>query len=311
MRVQGRWLLGTNSLVNISQVKSAVQMQSLLGAEKKLHKSFCQYRPWMSAVDSLHELQELDECPSSGLLNKDHKRIDLMRGLFSDAYGMSEVSSYQTGFQMMLSNDAGFKQNVETHEASLNLILKSSMGSRFSQVVQEVNLVTSDSGSIEDLRLHGSGFSTHKYRGGIFISAPRYHMGVFENTLNLTHELGHQVLMLLQCCDDLIKNFERKTVYSVVRREDRPAIMSFHAMVAVAYMIEWLLIAPDELNQYVSKERRGKRLLGLVNDLEVALLTIKTFALTQLGHEICREFTGLLALAKENLPMESMEQAVG
>ena len=56
--------------------------------------------------------------------------------------------------------------------------------------------------------------------------------------VDIAHELGHQVLMLYQLSDKIILSPLDAPVYSSVRKATRPAILSLHACIAAAYMME-------------------------------------------------------------------------
>lgn len=90
----------------------------------------------------------------------------------------------------------------------------------------------------KSLRENGSGSSVHWFKGAIFLSppveSPHAHL---ELILNIVHELGHQSLMIYQDSDEIIYNGLNVEVYSSIRKTSRPAIMSFHALVAVYYML--------------------------------------------------------------------------
>ena len=110
------------------------------------------------------------------------------------------------------------------------------------------------------LRSDGSGKSCHWLKGAIFASAPVNHaFQDLEFSLNIVHELGHQILMVFQDADLVIEDLS-KPVYSSVRRTERPAIMSFHALVAVYFMLYFFSelrksadLTPDEINYVDAK----------------------------------------------------------
>ena len=58
--------------------------------------------------------------------------------------------------------------------------------------------------------------------------------------MNLAHEVAHQVLQVYQASDSIVEEASlRAPVFSVIRRLDRPAILSFHAVLASVFMAEW------------------------------------------------------------------------
>ncbi|MGE3682678.1 MAG: HEXXH motif-containing putative peptide modification protein [Bdellovibrionales bacterium] len=143
-------------------------------------------------------------------------------------------------------------------------------------------------------RIGGVGFSTELAKGAVFLSVPRIEdFAAEELSINLAHEMGHQALGIFQAGDRIVAGDLGTPVYSAVRRTMRPAIHSFHAMVALAYMVEYLskrIESPTSLSERQVEFFR-RRYAELNADLNVAVGALKDLEFTKIGaslfHECC------------------------
>jgi hypothetical protein len=85
--------------------------------------------------------------------------------------------------------------------------------------------------------------STHGAKGVIFLSVPKVitFETILEMSIRISHELGHQVLIIYQSADRILESDLAEKVYSGVRMTERPAIQSFHALVALYFMLNFLV----------------------------------------------------------------------
>jgi HEXXH motif-containing protein len=120
----------------------------------------------------------------------------------------------------------------------------------------------------QKLREYGSGKSCHWLKGAIFLSLPENHPhAALELSLNIVHELGHQALMIYQDADPIIKNLNQP-VYSAIRKTNRPAIMSFHALVAIHFMLYFFTKLVNEHSHRFNTEE--------INYLQDKIKTLKS-----------------------------------
>jgi len=128
------------------------------------------------------------------------------------------------------------KRSVEIYEKSLNLISEWEpwQSKAFFAIIKSIIPISSGGKNDED----GNAFSDHHMIGAIFTSV-EYRSPFPEISLNISfaHELGHQALMLYQNSGDMFFGND-SWVYSGVRKTLRPVVASFHAAVALSYMIE-------------------------------------------------------------------------
>lgn len=116
-------------------------------------------------------------------------------------------------------------------------------------------------------------FSSHEARSAIFLSIPpRSPTTRIELAFDLVHEMGHQALMRFQSADPLMTSDFDTPIFSGVRRTPRPAIHSYHAAAAIAYMLAFIeggegLLENTEEEVFLEEQCSLLR-TGLQNSLE-------------------------------------------
>jgi HEXXH motif-containing protein len=140
------------------------------------------------------------------------------------------------------------------------------------------------------------GYSSHLARGIIFRSflpsANKYDVAI-----DLAHELGHQVLITWQSVDPILTSDADQPVFSEIRKVDRPAIQSFHAAVALAYMLFFVRTLHGDAQCQEAAERRGRTYRGSLGEsLEMALDSLnKNCSFSPLGLKMMAEMRQLVA----------------
>lgn len=134
------------------------------------------------------------------------------------------------------------------------------------------------------------GYSTHLARGVIFRSFPPQ-ANAYDVAIDLAHELGHQVLMAWQSVDKILTTDHEQPVFSEIRQVDRPAIQSFHAAVALAYMLFFVKSMQGSAECQDAGLRRGKTYRGTLQaSLNMATLSLrKNCKFTPLGLKMMEE----------------------
>lgn len=137
---------------------------------------------------------------------------------------------------------------------------------------------------INNLRNDGSGKSCHWLKGAVFLSAPVNHpFADLEFALNIVHELGHQILMVFQDADLIMEDIS-KPVYSSIRRTNRPAILSFHALVAVYFMLNFFNNLRNETNlSLVEIDYVDEKIKKLRADFSAGAFALKDIEFTPIG----------------------------
>ncbi len=137
----------------------------------------------------------------------------------------------------------------------------------------------------------GRGLSTHDYVGGIFseLPVPFPHEDI-ETAINLSHEIGHQALMVYQRCDRIIHGDLYTPVYSPIRETMRPAIMSIHANVASLYIVHFLEGLLSSKNLTLSQSNyASRRLVENKNKLSLGVSCLSILNFTPVGKKIISE----------------------
>ena len=139
------------------------------------------------------------------------------------------------------------------------------------------------------------GYSTHLARGAIFRSLPKDN-DRYDVAIDIVHEVGHQVLMAWQSIDTIIASDPTAPVFSEIRRVDRPAIQTFHATVALAFMRYFEKTLSDDIGLQAAARRRGATYSGtLSNSLALSISSIrKVCQLTELGQKLLDEMEVLI-----------------
>lgn len=147
-------------------------------------------------------------------------------------------------------------------------------------------------------RKKGVGFSSHLARNFIFMSVPEIpEFAELELAINIMHEVGHQALLVYQSCDPILSSDPKALIYSGIRRCHRPAILSFHGAVALAYMIQgfktallWPEYQSDRASEYIRE-----RLKIISIDLVQTLVDLSKCQYTPLGKRLFQELAQVLA----------------
>jgi HEXXH motif-containing protein len=164
---------------------------------------------------------------------------------------------------------------------------------RLSILVHEILPLSSGDDRLLNGAATGQGLSSAHYLGGIFIAPPRGR-GTDEDLvqlmLNLMHEVGHQMLFLLQASDTLVLN-PKEQVYSPVRKVSRPVLRSMHACSAAAMMLElceeiringaWSSAAARQFQLHSGEQSQG---------LRIGLKSLSGVGLTPVGSKVCRQW---------------------
>lgn len=154
----------------------------------------------------------------------------------------------------------------------------------------------------KNVRRGGVGFSSEYAKGAIFLSIPRQkEFPEIELSINLAHEMGHQALMVYQAADQIIEGDLGLPVYSGVRKTNRPAIQSFHAMIALAFMVEYVTkrMMRDHSSADAASIYLGQQKAVLVTDFEVAIKAFDGIALTPIGQKLYGECQELLQFVRD------------
>ncbi|MCB9025397.1 MAG: hypothetical protein H6625_03695 [Bdellovibrionaceae bacterium] len=296
------FLLGESSFQNIKRLNCILNDQARRKTELAKGIQFPEYEPWMCSSQSRKRFSILKgnfQKKQSPEPVVDLNRLILLKRAISESkcghdlhYLLPEDQNRKI-MDFSIDNSTNFELEVNHCINYINRF-SPSISTIFSELIyQIVPLVPKKNYS--KIRQNGSGFSTHEFRGVIFLSlAVNTSISRFENLLNLVHELAHQVLFLYQCSDSIIADDLYKSVYSVIRKTERPAIQSFHALVASAYMLQFCLDISHIQSEIVETNYFKSRVSELKNYLYEGLNAFENINFTKTGDCIYSEISKLL-----------------
>ncbi len=156
-------------------------------------------------------------------------------------------------------NEAKFQAQFKMFQAAIGLV---ELWSPWMQTVFGLVIKTIIPVGVASGKDYGFSFTDDNFIGAIFASIdPKSPFPELLLNTYLAHELGHQALMIYQHAGDLFYATDEQ-VYSGVRKTLRPAVASFHAAVALAYLIDCV----RSLLKYRSDLAERAYLLALLDD---------------------------------------------
>ncbi|MCB0361383.1 MAG: hypothetical protein KDD35_01590 [Bdellovibrionales bacterium] len=284
--------LGPQSIENMVRLAHELESRALEEVNQKQEGrgfEFRSYHPWMSHC--LNNLSDMDGSISS-LVASDEELVRYSRALSMGNEPLGRLDGKARYFQICLPDTTSLSE----FRHLFNEILKFNgracpfFHNKYLSIVRQVVPIEAQDPINFPTRVNGSGFSNHHLRGLVFLSLPLSSPVQFlEGALNLAHEAGHQALMILQCCDDILAGPIGAPVYSVIRKTSRPAILSFHAAFATAYMIEWMMESWEFLSEISEPKDIRLRWKTLQDDLQAAIHIFLSQKFTPLGQLVFNE----------------------
>jgi len=235
-----------NLLDDLIDLKKSIDHEVIVLSNKKMETSLASYSPWLCGLVqnegdySFHPVY--NHQPSKGEILSDPETLkNLDDFLRKDGALVWDLSEEKTGISDKKVTDIGLMdpisaQIIEFYEISKAEIKKGPLFSKgFDDIVDVVVPVSAPN-------YKSYSYSTILARGAIFIEVPytrKYGQLLFE--MSLVHELGHQILFLLQCTDTLIHEKDILTpIWSGIRQQSRPAIKAMHGLVALSFMLNYI-----------------------------------------------------------------------
>ena len=297
---QGSFLTGATGYNFVAGTVDRVDSEILRKVNSELGECYLEFSPWMSTNKYLDEFKNLESLTLDRELFLDRLSLEKLSRIISseenrDLYKVHYESDGNIG--VCLSSDKEFLGDYKALQNALQLIKTNDFEYylRFKKVVNQVILQTATGGT--QIRQDGTGLSSFNYRKGIFLSIPRGVNIEVELLLNIAHEFGHQCLINLQHIDRIIMESHFKLVFSVIRKVKRPSILSFHALIASVFMLEFIIRNNDLLVELSSNDYIKSRKNEVLKDVEKGIKILKTCSLTPLGKNILDECLGLYIFA--------------
>jgi hypothetical protein len=293
------WIVGSGGAAKLSRLSENL-FQKIQDADAKRTGTFSpHYLPWLTCPVRADRIGVRDVAPSEDRILRDEYVLRRLRMTYwaSRNAPLGEVSIASKC--IAIDVHAG-KRNLQILKSAIDLVATTndSWKIRFQSLARFiVPLKTIGKG----VRVGGVGFSSEFAKGAIFLSIPKTEkFPEIELSINLAHEMGHQSLMIFQSGDRIIDGDLGLPVFSGVRKTNRPAIQSFHAMIALVSMVEYALSRLDNpIPLSVDGQRYLRnRLEALLRDLAVAVAGFTNIPLTRIGQVLYGESRSLLAKAE-------------
>lgn len=291
------WAVGDASIDRITAIAGRFRQLLLEDFSRELNLKQCSYLPWMAVRSCRAALLPLIERqpspPKHVLLLEQSSFLRLLANVLQvdGRHPLSAIVPEDIGAEILSDTSAlsQWRDRLSQAETALNLAVPW-MGNLCRRLLQFVVPIRH--------RLLGKpikrGFSTPLCYGAIFLTFEdrTFEMpwAVIELAIDLAHELGHHVLHAYQTADRIISSDLTAPVYSGVKKTARPAIMSVHASMALAYM----LIAARALQRHSTDSFVNDRLSRMIQDYqaqqELALTEIRNHCtFTALGTRILHD----------------------
>ncbi|MBK25419.1 MAG: hypothetical protein CME70_15600 [Halobacteriovorax sp.] len=263
-----KWFFDNSGLEKICEINDAFRNKAIEFANNKLSKNYKTYSPWMSNVDNLKELENY--FATEELVFPKHTDTKPLERIF-----LTESIEKKLSFGGLSTEE------MQILTKSIDLVRKHSkdISKLFSILVKHIVPINTENGEFQKI---GNGFSSHFAKGCIFLSIPKMdEYNELQLSINIAHEIGHQCLYLYQTADSIFENGIDDLVYSYVRKAKRPAIQSFHATVALAFMVHFL----NEFNEPILSKNKffAERKESLTSDFTMSLESFSRVNFTQVG----------------------------
>ncbi len=292
-----QWILGSDCTQNVLKLWDSFQRKRVLEFQK-LGFEAKHYHPWSWIVSERPDLSGLlnfKKRNEGHLLISETEELRLVDDAMADADGLSMGRASRDIRTTILFNiDEKFPaaSKLVSDAVKLQALVTPWINQVFQKMIWGIIPLYHE----QDGQPWRRGFSSMDCPGLIFTSflervSTLSTTARAQMTVDLAHELGHHVLMIYQCADRIIDGDLAAPVYSSVRRTFRPAIMSFHAAFAMAYMMN-TCVSIAESSEASPAEREYARLslrdfekhqLACLQELKVKC------AFTLLGHRMMRE----------------------
>jgi len=286
----GRWITGSLGARRLSELRA--KLDALESVPQRGG-----YSPWMSnptlrvRAEAFSSLPAVLRPRSSAEVVSASSDLSTMHSFFTSA-GEQGLEALQPSGSTTLKLDTSATETKQSSSVILQWALATvssaneSFCQRMSSLCQQIAPVSRIDGSRP--RSQGRGFSSHLYRGGIFLEPPQLEFHTHEETaINLAHELGHQALFVLQSFDSIIVEKDlRKPTRSPIREVERPAIQTLHATVACLYMAEFLASFIEHRRNSAFLQNKYELMRSLVSQ---GISSLDTVELTPVGRAVIRD----------------------
>lgn len=296
--VRNSWCVGSMGAERLGHLSGRL-FERIVESRNERGDEARSYLPWHSCDAFADRIQASSVPLSKNRILKDSEVLKQMRKAYWGGK-MQPLGGVSIASKSMSIDVRAERRDLAVLDRAIELVRSTdaSWEARFDSLVR---LVVPLRGLGKSVREGGVGFSTHYAKGAVFLSIPRQRsFPHIELSINVAHEMGHQALMIYQAADRIIAGDLGQPVFSGVRKTNRPAIQSFHALVALTYMVEYTTMRLKKISALDAPEaaylkQRHEILLG---DLEVSIAAFEAIDLTLLGENLYLDAKAIVAFAK-------------
>ena len=291
----GRWIIHETGKDKIEALASVLYDGFKKKAEKNHAREFFRYSPWMSIPKSSKswKFSEYEIGTEKNRVVNNKEALQYTRQeLEKNEEDPLNIRGQKIRLEIFADIEDYYPESDKIFGQALDLLENSCtwMGSLSYKLIYSVMPICWKI-KREDI---GSG-SSHLFIGNVFMGLPSPDSPSprLDLAIGFAHELGHQALIIYQNSDNIISSAISEPTYSGVRKENRPAIMSFHACVALAFMVEACVnlskvkLADEEMN-YLKRLYREKLI-----SLRLTLNGLSSVKFTRLGQLLLNDIQNL------------------
>lgn len=293
---KGKYLTGTEGSAFCLGLLHKQDAISIKRVNEYLSSNFSEYSPWMSHINELDVMKELDSLKKENDFILSSESLEKLNQVLSiEGHNLKRIHHDSNGkIGVCLKNQLNYSKDTNKLNECL-VTLKDNNPEfyiRLKNYVSHIVLQTSSNDDYE-LRTDGTGLSSFNYRKGIFLSIPLSKYWEVEFFLNLWHEVGHQGMITLQLVDKIINESHFKKIFSVIRKSERPAILSLHAVIACAFMVDFLVENKKWLISLSSEEHIKNKIKENRDRLMDGIDKLSKVKFTDLGEGVLKECMAL------------------
>lgn len=276
-----QWLTGNTGVEKLALLNERFENLCLTRINKELNSNFSHYTPCMSLDKGRDKLPKI-LLEKQNILIKNNNYLSSLADFYTPPANQRIEGKNTVKFEFNSSNGDIFNSAIEFFESSSSFVVDV-----YKSIITNIVPMNTIEGSV---RIEGAGNSNHESLGAIYLSVPSQHPMEIQLAINIAHEVGHQALMLYQTSDSIIIPQELgRNIYSAVRKTNRPAIQSFHALVALVFMRDFIAsIDRTDLSQEKSVFIESQ-LASYNCSLKTNVLDFKNIFFTGIGNRIYEE----------------------
>lgn len=276
-----QWITGNTGTKRLTLLNDKFKSVCLDRINKETSTEYPVYTPFMSLGEGREKLPK-PLLEQKSLLVKDNEYLKYLCDFYTPPANnfLGERNTVEFGFEQ--SKEDTFERALDLFSSSNSFVV-----AVFENIVKNIiPMKTIDS----EVRKEGVGNSNRESIGALYLSAPSAEPRHIQLAINIAHEVGHQALMLYQTSDSIIHPAElTRNVYSAVRKTDRPAIQSFHALVALVYMRDFIAsLDLSELSEF-EKDFIETQHIRFIGWLKANIWDFKKITFTDVGNMIYDE----------------------